>query len=156
MLHVKHLAVGIGPRGSTTEAERQAAEYVAGVFEGAGLQTTVEPFTSTASGWRPFAVAALVALAATALFLFAGRGLAAVLGVVMLATTTSVFLEMYFRPNLLRPFIGKGSSQNVLAKVPARGANAGTPRKVVLVAHMDTHRTPWVFTSPGRLASSRP
>ncbi len=166
MLHVKHLAVGIGPRGSTTEGERRAADYVAGVFEGAGLQTTVEPFTSTVSGWRPFAVAALVALAATALFLFVGRGLAGVLGVVMLATTVSVFLEMYFRPNLLRPFIGKGSSQNVLAKVAAvrraaasqatgaatGGVRAKAPRKVVLVAHIDTHRTPWVFTSPGRLA----
>ena len=165
MLHVKNLAVGIGPRGSTTEGERRAAEYVADVFEGAGLQSVVEPFTSTVSGWRPFAVAALVALAATVFFLFAGRGLAAVLGVVMLATTASVFLEMYFRPNLLRPFIGKGQSQNVLAKVPPRdvassvangaaagGARAEAPRKVVLVAHMDTHRTPWVFTSPGRLA----
>ncbi|MFA5551763.1 MAG: M28 family peptidase [Trueperaceae bacterium] len=153
MLHVKHLAVGIGPRGSTTDAEREAAEYVAGVFERAGLQTAVEPFTSTVSGWRPFAVAALVALVATALFLFAGRSLAAVLGVIMLATTLSVFLEMYFRPNLFRPFIGKGRSQNVLAKVPAVHSGAPTPpQRVVLVAHIDTHRTPWVFTSPGRLA----
>ncbi|MFA7461253.1 MAG: M28 family peptidase [Trueperaceae bacterium] len=157
MLHVKHLAVGIGPRGSTTDAEREAADYVAGVLERAGLQTTIEPFVSTVSGWRPFAVAALVALAATVVFVLAGRSLAAVLGVIMLAATLSVFLEMYFRPNLLRPFIGKGRSQNVLAKVPAAkgtapAAGAAAPQRVVLVAHIDTHRTPWVFTSPGRLA----
>lgn len=161
LLHVKHLAQTIGPRGSTTPEERQAAEYAAGVLQAAGLQTATEPFTSTVSGWRPFAVAALVALAATLAFLFVGRGLSVVLGLVLLVTTASVFLEMYFRPNLLRPFIGKGQSQNVLARVPAAQAPAGgasmaggalPPQRVVLVAHIDTHRTPWVFTSPGRLA----
>lgn len=176
MLHVKHLAVNIGARGSTTTKEREAAEYVAGVFERAGLETATEPFVSTVSGWRPFAVAAVVALAATAAFMVSGRGLSALLGLVLLATTASVFLEMYFRPNLLRPFIRKGNSQNVLARVPAaggEGAGASEPQpeaagsqaeaaepqpgtsqppRVVIVAHMDTHRTPWVFTSPGRLA----
>ncbi len=154
MLHVKRLAVGIGPRGSTTAQERAASEYVAGVFESAGLETVTEPFTSTVSGWRPFAVAALVALTTTLAFVFAPRWLSALLAVLMLAATVSVFLEMYFRPNLLRPFIGKGRSQNVLARAPAaRGQRAAQPvRRVVLAAHVDTHRTPWVFTSPGRLA----
>jgi len=154
MLHVKHLAVNIGPRGSTTDGERAAAAYVARTFAEMGLKATTEPFTSTVSGWRPFAVAALVALAATVLFLFVNRGVAALLALILLAATVSVFLEMYFRPNLLRPFIRKGQSQNVLARVPSAGAapDSAPRRKVVLVAHMDTHRTPWVFTSPGRLA----
>src|SRR5690554_675639 len=165
MLHVKELAVGIGPRGSTTEAERKAAEYVAGAFLEAGLEPTVEPFTSTVSGWRPFAVAALVAIVTTLIFLLAGRWLALLLAGVMLAATVSVFLEMYFRPNLLRPFIRKGSSRNVLARVPAaasaaepapdaapRAAPGAAPRRVILVAHMDTHRTPWAFETAGRLA----
>src|SRR5690554_3903761 len=169
MLHVKELAVGIGPRGSTTEAERKAAEYVAGAFLEAGLEPAVEPFTSTVSRWRPFAVAALVAIVPTLLFLLAGRWLALLLAGVMLAATVSVFLEMYFRPNLLRPFIRKGSSRNVLARVPAAASAAepapdaapraapGTapgaaPRRVILVAHLDTHRTPWAFETAGRLA----
>ena len=157
--------MGIGPRGSTTEAERKAAEYVAGAFLEAGLEPTVEPFTSTVSGWRPFAVAALVAIVTTLIFLLAGRWLALLLAGVMLAATVSVFLEMYFRPNLLRPFIRKGSSRNVLARVPAaasaaepapdaapRAAPGAAPRRVILVAHMDTHRTPWAFETAGRLA----
>lgn len=148
MLHVRHLAGEIGPRGSTTPQEQLAADYAAAVLERAGLEPRVEPFTSVVSGWRPFAVAALAAIVATFIFLFAGRAVAALLGVVLLVTTLSVFLEMYFRPNLLRPFIAKGNSQNVWARVPAAGT---ARRRVLLVAHLDTHRTPWVFTSVARL-----
>ncbi len=148
MLHVRHLSQSIGPRGSATAKEREAAEYAAGVLRRAGLDPQTQPFTSTVSGWRPFAAAALTALLATAAFQFVGRGLAAALGVVLLAATVSVFLEMYFRPNLLRLFIAKGQSQNVWARVPAAGP---VRRRVLLAAHVDTHRTPWVFTSAGRL-----
>lgn len=147
MLHVKKLS-DIGPRGSTTPKEREAAEYAASVLRQARLEPKVEPFTSTVSGWRPFAVAALVALLTTVLFQFAPRGLSAALGVVLLAATVSVFLEMYFRPNLLKLVIGKGQSQNVWARLPVTGT---ATRRVILAAHIDTHRTPWVFTSPGRL-----
>ncbi len=152
MFHVKHLAETIGPRGSTTPSERQAAEYAAGVMRDVGLEPHVEEFTSPVSGWRPFALGATVALVVTVLLLLTagvtgGRWAAALLGVVMLATTLSVFLEMYFRPNLLRPFVRKGTSQNVWAVVPAVAATS----KVVLVAHLDTHRTPWVFSRPWRL-----
>lgn len=148
MAHVKHLAVDIGPRGSATPAERRAADYAATVLEQAGLAPSTEPFTSTVSGWRPFAVAALIALLATLLFQWAGRTTALLLGLLLLVTTLSVFLEMYFRPNPLRLLIGKGRSQNVWARVPATSRPL---RRLLLVAHLDTHRTPWVFTSPGRL-----
>lgn len=148
MTHIRRLAVDIGPRGSTTEQERQAADYAADVLEQAGLKPRTEPFTSTVSGWRPFAVAATLALLTTLAFLWAGRVLAVLLGLLLLLITASVFLEMYFRPNPLRLLVGQGRSQNVWARVPA----AGRPtRRLLLVAHLDTHRTPWVFTSPGRL-----
>lgn len=149
MEHVRHLAGVIGPRGSTTPQEREAAEYAAGVLERLGLAPRVEPFTSTVSGWRPFAVAALFALACTLLFLIAGPLLAALLALVLAAVTLSVFLEMYFRPNLLKAFVRKGQSQNVWAPVAAAEAPR---RRLLLVAHLDTHRTPWAFTSRSRLA----
>jgi hypothetical protein len=64
----------------------------------------------------------------------------------------SALLEMYFRPNPLRLVVPWGRSQNVWAKVPSR---AQARRQVVLVAHLDTHRTPWAFASPRRLAFFR-
>jgi hypothetical protein len=66
----------------------------------------------------------------------------------MSITTLSIFMEMYFRPNFLRALTPKGRSQNVWARVPAVDA---VRRRVLIVGHIDTHRTPWVFTSPSRL-----
>jgi hypothetical protein len=70
----------------------------------------------------------------------------------MAVATASVFLEMYFQRNPLRALVRRAESQNVWARVPAAGP---ATRRVLLVGHLDTHRTPWVFTSPGRLALFR-
>ncbi len=152
MHHLRHLAEAIGPRGSTTPQEREAADYLRERFEAAGLETHWEPFKAPVSGWRPFALAALAGLISVALTLFGGRTGALAAALLMSITTVSVFLEMYFRPNPLRALVAKGDSQNVWARVPAAGH---VKRRVVLVGHLDTHRTPWVFTTPRRLAFFR-
>jgi hypothetical protein len=145
MQHLRHLAESIGPRGSTTAQEQEAAAYLRERFEAAGLETHWEPFTAPVSGWRPFALAALAGLASVALTVAAGRAGALVAALLMTVATVSVFLEMYFRPNPLRAFVRRGQSQNVWARVPA----SQTPRRrVLLVGHLDTHGR------PGR--SSRP
>ncbi|HLF27370.1 MAG TPA: M28 family peptidase [Anaerolineae bacterium] len=153
LTHLKHLAVHIGPRGSTTPQERQAAEYAKQLFESLGLETHWEEFTSPTTGWRSFSVASVAGLIAVALFWFAGPISALFAGLLMLIITASIFMEMYFRPNLLRALMPKGRSQNVWARIPATAPAAA--RRVLLVGHIDTHRTPWVFTSPGRLAFFR-
>ncbi len=152
MRHLHHLAGSIGPRGSTTDDEREASRYVRDRFEELGLESHWERFRAPVSGWRPFALAAMVGLLSVGLTLWAGRVGAAVAAVLMGVATVSVFLEMYFRPNPLRALVRKGDSQNVWARVPPRGE---TERTVVLVGHVDTHRTPWVFTSPRRLSAFR-
>ena len=152
MRHLQALAVDIGPRGSTTAGERQAATYARERFEAAGLETHWEPFRAPVSGWRPFVLAALGGLVAVALVLLGGRAGAVVGGLLLAVATVSVFLEMYFRPNPLRALVRRGDSQNVWARVPAAGT---VTRRVLLVGHLDTHRTPWLFTSPTRLAVFR-
>jgi len=152
MQHVHHLAVEIGPRGSTTPQERSAAAYARERFAAAGLETHWESFQAPVSGWRPFAIAALAGLASVALVLLGGRPGALVAGVVMAIATASVFLEMYFQRHPLRALVPRAESQNVWARVPAAGA---ARRRVLLVGHLDTHRTPWLFTSPARLAAFR-
>jgi hypothetical protein len=152
MQHLRHLAESIGPRGSTTAQEQEAATYLRERFEAAGLETHWEPFTAPVSGWRPFALAALAGLASVALTVAAGRAGALVAALLMTVATVSVFLEMYFRPNPLRAFVRRGQSQNVWARVPA----SQTPRRrVLLVGHLDTHRTPWTFVTPLRLVLLR-
>jgi hypothetical protein len=152
MRHLHHLAVDIGPRGSTTPQERQAAAYLRDRFEAAGLETHWEPFRAPVSGWRPFALAALFGLVSLALVALGGRPGALAGAAVMAVATASVFLEMYFQRNPLRGLVARGESQNVWARVPSAGP---ATRRVLVVGHLDTHRTPWVFTSPGRLAAFR-
>ena len=147
--HIRHLSVNIGPRGSTTTQEKQAAEYVQTQFETLGLETHWEDFASAKSGWRQFSAAALIGLGSELLFLLGGQIGALVAGLFMLVTAASVLLESHFKPSPLDLFIAKGNSQNVWAHLPARGP---ARRRVLLLAHLDTHRTPWFFIKPQRLA----
>lgn len=142
----------IGPRGSATPQEKQAAEYARAYFESLGLETHWEEFLSPRSGWRQFAAAALIGLICQAAFLFGGPIGRITAAAVMLLTGVSILLEAHFRPNLLDLLIPKGGSQNVWARLPAAGE---TRRRILLLGHLDTHRTPWAFTTPGRLAFFR-
>ena len=44
--HIRHLTETIGPRGSTTPQERQAAEYARDVLRGLGIEARLESFQS--------------------------------------------------------------------------------------------------------------
>jgi hypothetical protein len=149
MEHVAALSVTIGPRGSTTEAERAAADYAAEVFRALGLTPCVEPFVSATSAWRPYAIATGGMLLMVPLFFLGGRWIAA-LGTFLLILCT--VLELTFTPNPLRLLVPKGRSQNVYAILPPAGP---VRQRVILCGHLDTHRTPWAFSSPRALALYR-
>jgi hypothetical protein len=137
--------VDIGPRGSTTAAEAAAAAYAWGVLDKLGLSPRMQRFSSGTSQWRPFALAVTLALMAVAVYPLAGRA-TAILATLLAATTlVSAYLELNFTTNPIRWLLPKRPSQNVWAVIPA----ASTPtRRLVLVGHLDTHRTPFVFRSP--------
>jgi hypothetical protein len=144
MEHITVLARDIGPRGSTSPGEAKAAEYAAEVLAGHGLEPEIGSFASARSGWQPFALFSGLMLIALASFLVGGEIgslVAAALGAVGVA---SVLLELSFLSNPLRWLLPRAESQNVSARIPARD---GARRKVVLVGHLDTHRTPKVFSS---------
>jgi hypothetical protein len=147
--HVRHLADAVGARGTTTAGERAGAAYAAAQLAALGLHPATEPFQAPVSGWRPFALASAAALVATALAVWGGRPGAWAATALLAVATASVFLEMYFRRNPLRALHRRAESRNVHARVAPTGPVA---QRLVLVAHVDTHRTPWAFTSPFRLA----
>jgi hypothetical protein len=72
--HARHLAQTIGPRGSTTAKEREAADYAVEALRRAGLAPSIESFTSATSGWYPPALFAGLMLAGCLLFWCAGAG----------------------------------------------------------------------------------
>jgi uncharacterized membrane protein len=143
--HVRHLSVDIGPRGSTTTAEAAAAAYAWSVLDKLDLSPRIQRFRSATSEWRPFALAITLALLAVAVYPLAGR-VTAILATLLAATTLlSAYLELNFITNPVRWLLPKRPSQNVWTVIPA----ADTPaRRLVLVGHLDTHRTPFVFRSP--------
>jgi hypothetical protein len=143
--HVRHLSVDIGPRGSTTTAEAAAAAYAWSVLDKLDLSPRIQRFTSGTSQWRPFALAITLALLAVAVYPLASR-VTAILATVLAATTlVSAYLELNFATNPIRWLLPKRSSQNVWTVIPA----AHTPdQRLVLIGHLDTHRTPFVFRTP--------
>jgi len=142
--HVRYLAEKIGPRGSTTPEEKAAADYVYGQLASMGLQPTMEGFLSARSAWLPAALFWSIVLGSGFLFLGAGRIGTIVALILTLTGLGSILLELSFRPNPLRWVLPKGKSQNVWARIEAK---AQTRRQVALIAHLDTHRTPLVFSS---------
>jgi hypothetical protein len=156
--HIRHLTESIGPRGSTTEGEAKAADYVADQLAALGLNPQRQRFLSAESAYAPLALGAGLAL--LSLVLFWQPQPVGALGALILSTTVfiTLILELSFRPNLLRWCLPVDESQNVYATV-ACAAQAGAeeegaaacPQQVVITAHLDTHRTPWVFSSPGWL-----
>jgi len=144
MDHVRYLVERIGSRGSTTLEEKQAADYVYKQLTAMGLRPTMEPFRSARSAWLPAALFWSIVLASGFLFLGGGRTNSIVALVLGATGLGSILLGLTFRPNLLRWILPKGESQNVWARINAK---AEAREKVVLVAHLDTHRTPLVFSS---------
>ena len=73
MKHVRYLSETIGPRGSTTIQEAEAARYVAQVLQKAGLEPSSESFTSTRSAWTSYAPFSGLVLVGILLFWLGGR-----------------------------------------------------------------------------------
>ncbi len=111
--HVRHLAKKIGPRGSTTAEEKEAAVYVHKQLASLGLRPVMEAFRSARSAWLPAALFWSMVLGSGLLFLGAGR-IGAIAALILVVTGLgSILLELSFRPNLLRWVLPKGHSQNV-------------------------------------------
>jgi hypothetical protein len=144
MNHVRYLAETIGPRGSTTPEEAEAARYAAQVLRGAGLEPVIESFISARSAWYPYALFSGLMLVSELLFWLGDRW-GAIAALALAATAlASVLLELAFRPNPLRWLLPKGRSQNVWARLQPRDE---IREQVVLIGHLDTHRTPLVFST---------
>ncbi len=118
------------------------------VLKRAGLSPQMEPFRGSTSAWLPYSVGTGTLLFSLALSLAGFLQAAALLA---LLAAFSLFLELSFTPGPLRLLPGV-SSQNVVARL---APTERTEKKVVLAAHLDTHRTPGAFSSQRALSIYR-
>lgn len=142
--HIRALAVDIGPRGPTRPAERQAAEYAKAQFEKMGLPATLETFSSARSIFHPHLLASVLMLLAFILFPLGGMLTAALAALLSIFVLVCELLELSFINNPFRIIIPKGQSQNVFAAIPPAGEHL---RDLVLVGHLDSQRTPIIFST---------
>jgi hypothetical protein len=143
--HIRHLAETIGPRGSTTSKELEAAEYVRDALRALGISARLEPFRSGRSTYRPFVLAFVAACLGTALYTVVRHpGTALVAALLNGLGAWGMFAELDFADNWMRRLLPTGPSQNVVGVVPPKGERRC---RVALVAHLDTHRTPVFYSS---------
>jgi hypothetical protein len=148
--HVEHLAVTIGPRGSTTEQETKAHDYCQATLEGLGYEVHRDSYFAPTSGWHAYALAEGLMLVSVAIFWLMGRGAdaragglaAAALGLI---TTLSFLLQVSHRPNPLESFVPADRSQNVWAVSPASDV---ARQRVVFTGHVDTSPAALAMQSP--------
>jgi hypothetical protein len=139
--HIRWLAETIGPRGSCTPQERQAAEYAAGQLTVTGMEDVqTVPFEGAVSAYTRYAlICGLGAAASLAALIIPFPIIASAAALLQLAAAQAMLYESDFRPNWSRLVIPGGQSQNVIARCAASGP---ARQVVVLLAHLDSARTP--------------
>jgi len=140
--HIRVLSVDIGPRPPTHDGERKGAQYAREQFTKLGLNPVWETFRSARSIFQPHLIGSGLMLIAFAIYPLGGKLtfiIAALLSILVLVTGLQ---ELGFQNNLYRLILPKGKSQNVHAVIPPAGEHH---QDLVLVGHLDTQRTPFIF-----------
>jgi len=132
---VQELAVEIGPRGSTSEAERRAAEYVANYLRSVGFDTAIESFRSVTSFSWAFSIFFTVFIIAASLLVVGTPPI--IPAVLSLLTLVAFALESSGIETVTR-LLPQRPSQNVIGRiVPATAAS----HHIIVTAHLDSSRS---------------
>ena len=144
--HIRYLSETIGSRGSCTPQERKASEYVTSQLSALGLQSfRTQPFKAIPSTYWPYALAFSTAVIGSLLaLLFNSRSILVLAAFLNALGFWGMLAETEFNSSWIRWLLPKATSQNVLGVVPP---TAMVQKRVVLSAHLDTHRTPIFYSS---------
>jgi hypothetical protein len=142
-----HLARKIGPRGSATENEKLAAQFVRAEMVRFGIPFDWQSFRSPTSAWRPFSYIMGTAVFAAIIAPLANPFTGVIAALLLLLGLWLMIRELNLRDTPLRPLLPQGKSQNVIARLAPTQA---IKRRVVLVGHLDSHRTPYFHQTTER------
>jgi hypothetical protein len=144
--HIRHLSVEIKDRGSCTANEHQAAGYIVDQLQLLGVpQVESEEFRGTPSTYWPYCAAFGVALVGTLLAVWMGSQAGLVIGGIFnLLGMWAMFSESEFTANWTRWILPTRQTKNVVGVIPPK---KDVEHKVVLCAHLDSHRTPVFFST---------
>jgi hypothetical protein len=125
-------------RGPGTDAERRAANMLAGRLRGSGRRADIEPFYAHPQYPVVHLIHALMGVAGS---LIATIQPAAGFALVLLAAV-STYLDLNTRLYLVRSLLFRRISQNVVSP----GDRPDAPARLVLIAHYDAARTGYIFS----------
>ena len=133
-----HKLVAFGHRGSATENEHRAAEYLLGKLKEAGIEANKEVFSGSRSMGARILVHLLVVMASAALLPWLPIASATIVAIVL----ASLIAEQMTRGVWLSRCCCRATSYNIVGHVPAlKKVN----RRVVLCAHYDTQKGGWIW-----------
>ncbi len=139
MDHIYNLSVKIGKRGTATEGEYRARDYIREVFTGMGIPCSVEEFRTITSFSYPYIAIFLLSVAGAFLLLL-HYPVAAIIA-------TGAGAAMFFLENTSFELVGsllpKKMSCNVVGHLPAEN---GPGRTIIVTAHYDSSRSGIMFS----------
>ena len=138
--HIAYLSQEIGARPAGTEEEQQAALYITEQFQKeAGLPANIEDFNGVGDPHLPSMICCGAAVVLALLSLIVP--VLSIVGVIGCLAAAGLFAAEYLDKPIISKLLGKGVSQNVVAKYAPAAAEDGEGarrRKVILVARYDT------------------
>lgn len=143
---IHYLTQELPHRGSTTLQEKKAANYACDQFKSYGYSPSVDEFYSATSAYYPallFGAFSLVSVITYILFPSTLIGVTSI--TVITISLVSILTDASFGDNLFSFVLPKKPSQNIVAILKA---NQKVKNNLVIMAHIDSHRTPLLFSSP--------
>lgn len=148
--HIAYLSQEIGARPAGTEEEQQAALYITEQFQKeAGLPANIEDFNGVGDPHLPSMICCGAAVVLALLSLIVP--VLSIIGVIGCLAAAGLFAAEYLDKPIISKLLGKGVSQNVVAKyAPAapEDGEGGRRRKVILVARYDTGKVRTELAGP--------
>lgn len=146
--HIRWLAAVPGGRGSCTPQERLAGEYAVKEMTRLGVsEARLEAARGSASTYQPYALALGAGLLGLALaWLYPGRVAYLFAALLNALGAWGMLQDTDLAPGWPSRMLPAGLTTNAIGRIPARGE---ARRRLVLCAHLDSHRTPIFFSSPG-------
>jgi hypothetical protein len=146
LAYVRHLSETIGGRGSCTPQVKRAGEYVAEQLDLLGARSIhTQSFKAIPGTYHPYALSFGSALAGSLLaFSFGSRSAFVVAAILNALGFWGMLAETEFTSSWVRWLLPKSMAQNVMSVV---SPTEEVRRRVVLNAHLDTHRTPIFYSS---------
>ncbi|MBC7264641.1 MAG: M28 family peptidase [Chloroflexi bacterium] len=129
---IRYLAKEIGPRGSATPQEKQAAEYIAKRLSEAGMDTDIQPFQAPGTFSLTFSLIYLGFIVAVALY-----HISPLASCILAMLSLLLFVAEQDGVETLSRVMPKGPSQNVRG---IRSPSSKPKQRLIITAHMDSSR----------------